>query len=35
LTAITATHAILESDGRDIIIANSHFLEQTSTQERT
>ena len=35
LTAITATHAILESDGRDIFIANSHFLEQTSTQERT
>ena len=35
LTAITATHAILESDGRDIIIANSYFLEQTSKQERT
>ena len=34
LTAITATHAILDSGGRDIIIANSHFLEQPSTQER-
>jgi hypothetical protein len=34
LSAITATHAILESDGRDIIIANSCFIEQTSKQER-
>jgi hypothetical protein len=37
LTAITATHAThatLESDGRDIIIANSYFLEQTSKQAR-
>ena len=34
LTAITATHAILESDGRDIIIANFNFMEQTSKQER-
>ena len=34
LTAITATHAILESGGRDIIIANSNFMEQTSKQER-
>jgi small-conductance mechanosensitive channel len=34
LTAITATHAILYSDGRDIMVANSNFLEQTSKQER-
>jgi small-conductance mechanosensitive channel len=34
LTAITATHAILDSDGRDIMVANSNFLEQTSKQER-
>jgi small-conductance mechanosensitive channel len=34
LTAITATHAILQSDGRDIIIANSNFMEQTSKQDR-
>ncbi|GGH11383.1 mechanosensitive ion channel family protein [Silvibacterium dinghuense] len=32
LTAITATHTILESDGRDIVIANSNFMEQTSKQ---
>ncbi len=35
LTAITATHSILESDGQDIIIANSYFSEQTSKQGRT
>lgn len=35
LTAITATHAVLNSDGRDILIANSNFLEQTSKQERS
>ncbi len=34
LTAVTATHAILESGGQDIIIANSYFLEQASRQER-
>jgi hypothetical protein len=34
LSAITATHAILVSDGRDIMVANSNFLEQTSKQER-
>ena len=32
LTAITATHAILNSEGQDIIIANSTFLDQTSKQ---
>jgi hypothetical protein len=35
LAAITATHVTVESDGRDIIIANSHFVEQTSAQETT
>jgi hypothetical protein len=35
LAAITATHVTVESDGRDIIVANSHFVEQTNTQERT
>jgi small-conductance mechanosensitive channel len=34
LTAITATHATLGSDGRDIMVASSNFLEQTSKQER-
>jgi hypothetical protein len=34
LTAITATHAILDSDGRDVLLANSNFLEQASKQER-
>jgi small-conductance mechanosensitive channel len=34
LAAITATHAILESDGQNIIIANSYFMDQTSRQER-
>jgi small-conductance mechanosensitive channel len=34
LTAITATHAILESDGQDIILANTLFLKHTSKQER-
>jgi hypothetical protein len=33
LTAITATHAILDSDERDIMVANSNFLEQTSKKE--
>jgi small-conductance mechanosensitive channel len=32
LTAITATHAVLNDNGRDIIIANSNFLEQTIKQ---
>ena len=32
LTAITATHAVLNGDGRDMIIASSSFLEQTSKQ---
>jgi len=32
LTAITATHTILHSQGQDIIVANSTFLEQTSKQ---
>lgn len=32
LTAITATHAVLKSDGRDIIVANSNFLEQPCKQ---
>jgi small-conductance mechanosensitive channel len=35
LTAITATHAVLNIDGRDIMIANSNFLEQTSKQEKS
>jgi hypothetical protein len=34
LTAVTSTHAILDCDGEDIIIANSRFLELTSKQER-
>lgn len=32
LTAITATHAILESEGHDISVANSTFLDQVSKQ---
>ena len=32
LTAITATHTILDSDGHDVMIANTTFLEQTSKQ---
>src|ERR1700722_754685 len=32
LTAVTATHAILESGGQDIIIANATFLDQTTKQ---
>jgi hypothetical protein len=32
LTAITATHVVLNSEGRDIIIANATFLDQTSKQ---
>ena len=32
LAAITATHAILNSDGQDVLVANSIFLEQTSKQ---
>jgi small-conductance mechanosensitive channel len=34
LTAITATHAILDSDGRDVILPNSNFMEHPSKQER-
>jgi hypothetical protein len=33
LAAITATHTVLNSEGSDILIANTTFLEQTSTQE--
>jgi small-conductance mechanosensitive channel len=33
LAAITATHTVLNSEGNDILIANTTFLEQTSTQE--
>jgi hypothetical protein len=32
LTAITATHAILTRDGKDIVLPNSAFLHQTSKQ---
>jgi small-conductance mechanosensitive channel len=32
LTAITATHTVLNSEGQEILIANSTFLEQTSKQ---
>ena len=32
LTAITPTHAVLNSEGHEILVANSTFLEQTSTQ---
>jgi small-conductance mechanosensitive channel len=32
LTAITATHTILNSEGQDIIVANATFLDQTSKQ---
>ena len=32
LTAVTATHTILTSEERDILIANSTFLEQTTRQ---
>lgn len=32
LNAITATHAILETDGQDISVANSTFLDQVSKQ---
>jgi small-conductance mechanosensitive channel len=32
LTAITATHTVLNSEGQEILIANSAFLEQTSRQ---
>lgn len=32
LTAITATHAILESEGQDVSVANSTFLEQAAKQ---
>jgi len=34
LTAITATHAILDNDGQNIMIANSNLLKRTSKQER-
>ena len=34
LTAITATHTVLNSDGQEILVANSTFLEQTSKQYR-
>jgi Conserved TM helix/Mechanosensitive ion channel len=32
LTAVTATHTILESEGHDLIVSNATFLEQTSKQ---
>lgn len=32
LTAITATHTILNSEGQDIMVANSAFLDNTSKQ---
>jgi small-conductance mechanosensitive channel len=32
LTAITATHTILNNQGQDIMVANSMFLDQTSKQ---
>ena len=32
LTAITATHTVLNSEGQEILVANSTFLEQTSKQ---
>jgi len=32
LRAITATHAILESEGQDISVSNSTFLDQVSKQ---
>lgn len=32
LTAVTATHTILDSEGHDVMIANTTFLEQTSKQ---
>ncbi len=32
LTAITATHTILDSEGHDLIVSNTTFLEKTSKQ---
>ena len=32
LTAITATHTILNHEGQDIMVANATFLDQTSKQ---
>jgi small-conductance mechanosensitive channel len=32
LTAITPTHSILTWEGRDIVVPNSAFLEQTTVQ---
>ena len=32
LTAITATHTVLNSEGHEILVANSTFLERTSKQ---
>jgi small-conductance mechanosensitive channel len=32
LTAITATHALLTEDGKEIVLPNSTFLDQTSKQ---
>jgi small-conductance mechanosensitive channel len=32
LTAITATHTIVESDGKDVSIANATFLDQVCKQ---
>jgi hypothetical protein len=32
LTAITSTHTVLNSEGYDIVVANSKFLDRTSTQ---
>jgi small-conductance mechanosensitive channel len=34
LTAVTATHAILENNDRDILVTNTDFMEKVSTQER-
>lgn len=33
LTAITPTHTVLTDGGREILVANATFLEQTSTQQ--
>jgi hypothetical protein len=33
LTAITPTHTVLTNAGQEILVANSKFLEQTSTRQ--
>jgi Conserved TM helix/Mechanosensitive ion channel len=33
LTAITPTHAVLSTDGHEILVANAKFLEQTTIQQ--